>query len=154
MISWRILPLLALVSLSGCSAYVERSKYDTLQKELVATKKQLEDAQDGLKKAREDAAQTKPGRYETLRQGLRVWRLDTATGTSCILLATQEDWRKPDIKRQNCQCEDQGKFLDAAPSEASRKINFDIMNAYGCFEGLEGRKKTIAPPNPTPPSPH
>jgi hypothetical protein len=116
--------------LSGCGGYAESSKYDALQKEPAATKKQLGDAQDGLKKAREEAAQTKPGRYETLRQGPRVWRLDTATGTSCILLATQEDWKKPGIKRQSCQCEDQGKFLDASPSEASRKINIDINRHY------------------------
>jgi hypothetical protein len=54
---------LAVISFLGCHAYVDRSQYDALQKESAAIKKQLEDTQDELKKAR----QSVPGRYQFSR---------------------------------------------------------------------------------------
>jgi hypothetical protein len=43
------------------------------------------------------------GRYQIYRAGLRTFRLDTSTGSTCILLTTDEDWKKPDVQAQACQ---------------------------------------------------
>ena len=42
------------------------------------------------------------GRYQQFIQGGRTWRLDTATGQSCLLLASPADWEKPDSKARAC----------------------------------------------------
>lgn len=42
------------------------------------------------------------GRYQLYRQGNITWRLDTETGRSCILFATDEEWRKPRVYRAGC----------------------------------------------------
>lgn len=45
------------------------------------------------------------GRYQINREGFRTWRLDTATGKICLLLTSDEDWKKPDIQAQSCGAE-------------------------------------------------
>lgn len=42
------------------------------------------------------------GRYQIHNEGFRTWRLDTATGQICLLLASSADWKKPDISAQGC----------------------------------------------------
>ncbi|MBS1820622.1 MAG: hypothetical protein JST61_01395 [Acidobacteria bacterium] len=42
------------------------------------------------------------GRYQLYRQGNITWRLDTETGRSCIIFATDEEWRKPRVYRAGC----------------------------------------------------
>jgi len=42
------------------------------------------------------------GRYQLYRQGKITWRLDTDTGHACILLATEEEWRKPRVYQHGC----------------------------------------------------
>ncbi len=42
------------------------------------------------------------GRFQIHRQGWRTWRLDTATGASCLLLTTDADWKKSEIAAQSC----------------------------------------------------
>ena len=42
------------------------------------------------------------GRYQLYRQGNLTWRLDTNTGHSCILFATDEEWKKPRVLRDAC----------------------------------------------------
>jgi hypothetical protein len=44
--------------------------------------------------------------YEFRDQGYRTWRFDPATGTSCIQLTTNADWKKPETIRQSCQYRD------------------------------------------------
>jgi hypothetical protein len=59
-----------------------------------------------------DAALAKQvGRYQIDREGIRTWRLDTATGRSCLLLASEADWKKPNIESESCAGED----ANAAP---------------------------------------
>jgi hypothetical protein len=41
-------------------------------------------------------------RYQMRTEGYRTWRFDTATGTICLLLAPDWDWKKPDVDLQNC----------------------------------------------------
>lgn len=42
------------------------------------------------------------GRYQLQRDTGRTWRLDTATGDICLMLAPETDWKKPDIKAMGC----------------------------------------------------
>jgi hypothetical protein len=42
------------------------------------------------------------GRFELYRQGDITWRMDTATGKACVLLATEAMWRKPLVYDHGC----------------------------------------------------
>ena len=42
------------------------------------------------------------GRYQLYRQGNITWRLDTNTGSSCIIFATDEEWKKPRVRHDAC----------------------------------------------------
>jgi hypothetical protein len=42
------------------------------------------------------------GRYQLYRQGNITWRLDTETGKSCVIFATDEEWRKPRVYHAGC----------------------------------------------------
>jgi hypothetical protein len=42
------------------------------------------------------------GRYQVYRQGNLTWRLDTNTGRTCVLLATNEEWKKAEVYRWGC----------------------------------------------------
>ncbi|MCU1322888.1 MAG: hypothetical protein JWM43_2537 [Acidobacteriaceae bacterium] len=42
------------------------------------------------------------GHYQLYRQGNLTWRLNTDTGQSCILFATDEEWKKPKVLRAGC----------------------------------------------------
>jgi hypothetical protein len=53
------------------------------------------------------AAQAKQvGRYQLHREGFRTWRLDTATGRSCLLLTTDNDWKNAASTQNSCATED------------------------------------------------
>lgn len=42
------------------------------------------------------------GPYQWYRQGNITWRIDTATGRSCIIYATMEEWRKSIVISHGC----------------------------------------------------
>ena len=42
------------------------------------------------------------GTYQWYRQGNLTWRINTATGRSCIIYATMEEWRKPIVSSHGC----------------------------------------------------
>jgi hypothetical protein len=42
------------------------------------------------------------GKYQLYRQGNITWRLDTDTGKTCIIFATDEEWKKPKVLRAGC----------------------------------------------------
>ena len=42
------------------------------------------------------------GSYQWYRQGNLTWRVDTATGRSCIVYATMEEWRKQLVLSHGC----------------------------------------------------
>jgi hypothetical protein len=42
------------------------------------------------------------GKYQLYRQGNLTWRLNTETGQSCIIFATDEEWKKPKVYRAGC----------------------------------------------------
>jgi len=45
---------------------------------------------------------TGTGKFQVYRQGNITWRVNTESGESCILLATQEEWRKPIVYSHGC----------------------------------------------------
>src|SRR5258708_23601486 len=91
------------LSLSAC---VEKTEYDAVQKKLDDTKKELTETKDSLKKSQDQLADLQTHRYQTFVNGGRTWRLDSAKGTSCILLTSEQDWKSPQTKQQSCGCED------------------------------------------------
>lgn len=42
------------------------------------------------------------GKFQVYRQGDLTWRVNTASGQTCILFATEEQWRKPVVYRNGC----------------------------------------------------
>jgi hypothetical protein len=42
------------------------------------------------------------GKYQVYRQGNITWRLNTETGQSCVLFATDEEWKKPRVYHSGC----------------------------------------------------
>jgi len=42
------------------------------------------------------------GTYQWYRQGNLTWRIDTASGRSCIIYATLEEWRKQIVYSHGC----------------------------------------------------
>ncbi len=42
------------------------------------------------------------GKYQLYRQGNLTWRLNTETGQSCIIFATDDEWKKPKVYRAGC----------------------------------------------------
>lgn len=42
------------------------------------------------------------GKYQLYRQGNLTWRLNTETGQTCVVFATDEEWKKPKVYRAGC----------------------------------------------------
>jgi hypothetical protein len=42
------------------------------------------------------------GKYQLYRQGDLTWRLNTETGQTCIIFATDEEWKKQKVYRAGC----------------------------------------------------
>jgi hypothetical protein len=42
------------------------------------------------------------GRYQLYRQGNLTWRVNTDSGKSCVLFATDDEWKKPKVYRAGC----------------------------------------------------
>lgn len=95
----RLVVFLGLLSVfvgSGCDDYQMADK----SKEVVISKQEY----DQLKAAAAQAKQV--GRYQLHRDGSRTWRLDTSTGHSCLLLATEYDWKSSGSSQNSCAGED------------------------------------------------
>jgi hypothetical protein len=42
------------------------------------------------------------GKFQVYRQGNLTWRIDTDSGSACVLFATMEEWRKPLVYQHGC----------------------------------------------------
>jgi hypothetical protein len=108
--------LLSFSLLAVCSCedigYVEKAKYDKLAQENADLKKQLAQKEDEIKK-------TPHHHYSLHREGLRTFRFDADTGSTCIQLTSQDDWKKSDIKKQSCDCQD---YIETTPMTATDEI--------------------------------
>lgn len=98
------LTLLAALALTGCEDFdvVDKSKYDVVDKSKYVAISKSEYEQ--LRAAALEAKQV--GRYQLHRDGYRTWRLDTSTGKSCLLLATEADWKAGAKDQTSCAVED------------------------------------------------
>ncbi|MGA8222400.1 MAG: hypothetical protein WB780_12155 [Candidatus Acidiferrales bacterium] len=90
------LAILSLIAVTSCGDFgvVDKSK------DVVISKAEYEQ----LKASAALAKQV--GRYQLYREGVRTWRLDTATGRSCLLLTSEADWKNPDSLSASCDIED------------------------------------------------
>ncbi len=43
------------------------------------------------------------GHFQLYRQGDLTWRLNTDTGQTCVIFATDEEWRKPKVYGAGCR---------------------------------------------------
>ena len=87
---------LAMVSCDADSlGYVEKAKYDALEQ-------QLKKAESDLKTLQQQVSECQSHKYQVYREGLRTWRLDTVTGETCLLLASEGDWKNPKTASMGC----------------------------------------------------
>ena len=86
--------LVLLMPFVGSMGCVEQSKYAALHDELGKT-------QEALRKAQGQISRLQAHRYEIFISG-GTWRLDTTTGETCILLASDGNWKKPEYQNQSC----------------------------------------------------
>ncbi len=85
---------------------------DDLGSQLATAQQATRDAQQAARDAQAALSQVKsqleleksakPDRYKIVKEGWRTWRLDSATGTVCLLLASDADWKIPKIAAQGC----------------------------------------------------
>jgi hypothetical protein len=93
-----------LFCLTGCNAYIEKSKYEESQRELQKTRAELEETKKQLQEAQKQINDLPAHKFSTYRDGPRTWRFDSATGQTCILLAPEWDWKNKETKSQSCAC--------------------------------------------------
>jgi outer membrane lipoprotein-sorting protein len=96
-------------------ACVQKTEYDALQTKLDNTTKELTEAKDSLKKSQDQLTDFQSHRYQTLTTGGRTWRLDTAKGSTCVLLASDQDWKN--VKNERTELHLQG-FLQGQSKRA------------------------------------
>ncbi len=53
------------------------------------------------------------GHFQLYRQGNLTWRLNTDTGQSCVLFATDEEWKKPRVLNAGCGKRESGSTRSA-----------------------------------------
>ena len=86
---------------AGLEIATSQAEVDAVQKTRTGQYELLKS--DELAQLRKDAEIGKSvGRYQMHQIGVRTWRLDTATGTSCLVLAPESDWKKPETEMQAC----------------------------------------------------
>ncbi len=123
----RLTTIPLLFTLAGCDTYVYVSKkeYDGLQQNVAESTKQLSNTKKELEEARVKIGEMQAHRYSMFRQASRTWRMDAVTGNSCLMLTTEQDWKRPETARESCQCED----LLNSPVPSG-----EVMKAMGCFK--------------------
>jgi len=95
---WLLLGAVVLFSTTGCGdgpfAMVSAAERDALTKLDTGTHELV---------AKEELSRLRGvGRFQVIPLGLRAWRLDTATGQTCLLFASDEDWKNEKLKSQSC----------------------------------------------------
>ena len=81
--------------LGGCEQWDAASKIRSGEWEIVKKEE--------LAQLRRDAELNRAvGRFREFHAGTNTWRLDTATGANCLMLASDVEWKKPDVASQGC----------------------------------------------------
>ena len=114
---------------TACNSYVERSKYEELQRQLEKAKAELGESKRQLEEAKKQITEVSGQKFSTYRDGSRTWRFNSATGETCILLAAEWDWKNKKTKMQSCDCQDTRasywKALQDANAGEDRKLGID-----------------------------
>jgi len=94
--------------LLGCSSRdIANSEFEVDALHKVRTGQYVLIKADELAQLRTDAEIARSvGRYQIHTIGIRTWRLDTATGASCLLLTTESDAKKAETVAQACPKEE------------------------------------------------
>lgn len=103
--------------MSGCDDFQVADK----SKEVVVSKSEYEQ----LKAAVAASEAKQVGRYQLHKEGFRTWRLDTATGRSCLLLTSEADWKGKGSEQDSCALE------DWAASQERHKLYPSLYDAKG-----------------------
>lgn len=69
-------------------------------------RKEAAEAKDSLKKSQDRLTDLQAHRYQTFASGGKTWRLDSVKGSTCVLLASDQEWKNVETKKQSCTCED------------------------------------------------
>jgi len=104
----RVLMLLSLIAVllpvAGCdSATVAIGEDNLILRKLRTGTHELIAASDLAQLRKEAELGRSVGRYQNFSKGLFTWRLDTATGDICLLLAPEAEWKKKAVSTQGCQ---------------------------------------------------
>jgi hypothetical protein len=67
--------------------------------------------------------------YQLINQGPRTFRFDSATGESCIQLASTADWKRPETIRKGCPYQD----MVRPPEGATEQDKVSLYNMAECF---------------------
>ena len=120
MTTWKVRSILGFLSLvlSGCAsdpraASVERN-FTELKNELAAVRHELADIRE---------LDRHGSKYQAFVVGQRIWRLNTMTGSVCIPVMDNSEWKKQDFVVQSCECEEQWEAHAAD----------DVLKALGCL---------------------
>ena len=94
--------VIATLIATSCDDYTiaDQSKMDACATGVVLTKVDY----DQLKRDAELGKSV--GRYQIHREGVRTWRLDTATGHICLMLTSTYDWDHDAKNQSSCTNED------------------------------------------------
>jgi hypothetical protein len=124
-------PLLVALLVSACllSACIEKTEYDALQQKLNNATKELAEAKESSKKSQDQLTDLQAHRYQSVTNGGRTWRFDTAKGKSCILLTSDQDWKSRDTKKQSCNCEDFYRDVEYPIIEGQTSEEFKLYEA-------------------------
>lgn len=106
-----LLVICVVLAVSWPRGAVPKSQVDELNRRLEQVQAQLKETEGKL------AAAEPVHNYSTFSKGPRQWRFDSATGRSCIMLTTAEDWKKVETVWQSCDC------VDAMAEYWNRKEN-------------------------------
>ncbi len=101
--TWIMPALIFSLIISGCSEYkvINSNEYQIIKK-VLSGEYELINVQE-LNRLRKEAEIGKGvGRYQMYTHGVRTWRLDTVTGSICLLLTTDTDWKKKETQLQMC----------------------------------------------------
>ena len=93
---------IGLVGLVGCDAKIVTGEESEAVAKLRSGAYELVKAADLAQLRRDAAIGTSVGRFEHFASGFRTWRLDSATGAVCILLAPETDQKEPKLAPSWC----------------------------------------------------
>jgi hypothetical protein len=121
--------LLVLMATTAC---VRQSEYEKADQQLKAVRTQLDAKSKELEDAKTQIDELSQHKFSVYQNGGRTWRFDASTGRTCLMLASETDWKRKGTKDQSCNCMDTMQLAMQAYGTASdadsRKLQTEIWN--------------------------